>query len=645
MSAATLPVLLILLAVYIVAVRFGDLALAGWPVLLAFLGWLVFIWRWTRSQQVTSAEAARFLDRTLDLDERVSTCIELVNATKFVRTRAARHRMHYALAADAARALEERLHLLPGRFAFRWTRGSMVALVVAFVALTGAMALPAYVELARSDRSSLVKALQDQLAQVRALRTEIEANQQISADLRASILNELATLERNLESSSLDQAAGIATLADAEQRLRSLLQTPSADFDGLVVAAQLVWNSVAQNFEWDSEQWLSATDLGRASEASLFLSDSIEGINPDAERRVASSLERASSQASGRDSDLSGLLAEGSAGMRTRDYVPASRALAKASQIFAEANNQREDAVALENVLSQLNKGREQIAQAGRPQSKKAQVGFRRRGPSADATSPTPDLENFGADAGATQEGAGGTQNIADMSGMGPVIGQSNVASYSGSPSSSDSGGQPSQAPGEDGSTSPGSGPGGGTSGQDGGQSAASDQTTGGGSAGGAATDSGEQGTLSGSISGPVGGAGGAISRVPSPSGRGAPPGDSSDAPGSPEDGDSGGGGEQVYIPGPGEGEELGPPTSGESGDDKADDASSDGVGGRTGQGTGSGEEVTSGRGQGGAVRVQTPYREVIAEYAREATEAIERAYVPADAKQYVKDYFAELGK
>jgi hypothetical protein len=42
---------------------------------------------------------------------------------------------------------------------------------------------------------------------------------------------------------------------------------------------------------------------------------------------------------------------------------------------------------------------------------------------------------------------------------------------------------------------------------------------------------------------------------------------------------------------------------------------------------------------------VQTPYKQVIGEYARQATEAIERAYVPPDAKEYVKEYFSELGK
>jgi hypothetical protein len=149
---------------------------------------------------------------------------------------------------------------------------------------------------------------------------------------------------------------------------------------------------------------------------------------------------------------------------------------------------------------------------------------------------------------------------------------------------------------------------------------------------------------LGGSINGPVGGAGGAISRVPNPSGSGnAAPDDASASNSSTENAT---GGDEVYVPKEGasgeegtEGRLPGGPNEG------TEEANTDGVGGRIGEGESTGAEVSSGTGEGGAVRVQTPYREVLADYAREATEAINRAYVPPDAKQYVKDYFSELGK
>jgi hypothetical protein len=550
--------------------------------------------------------------------------------------------MHLALLVDAAEALEDRLDYLPGPYCFRWTRGNAVGVAVAMLVLVLAIAVPTQVGLARVERSAIAKAVQDQLAQVQVLRGEIESNQHLSSDLKYSILTELTALENTLQNTSLDQASSIATLADAEQRLRSLLQTPSADFDGLVAAAQLVWNSAAQLFEWDPEQSISTTDLGRASEASLFLSDNVGGMNANEERRLSFSLDRASGQASGQDAELAKLLAEASTGVRTRDIKPASRALVEASQKFAQANNQREDSIALENVLAQLNKGREQIAQAGRPQTKKAQVGFRRRGAAVNAT-PTPDIENFDPNAEVAEGGTAGNQGASNVSGMGPIIGESNVASYNGAPSSGGGGGQPVKTDEQDGNTSAGGGPGGGTNGQDGGESDGSQQTAGGGSAGGATSDSGEQGTLGGSINGPVGGAAGAISHVPNPSGRGNETGDSESG-AAQQDGDSAGG-EQVYVPDGSEGDAADRSAAPDAPDGTSEDASTDGLGGRVGEGQGEGDEASSGTGEGGAVRVQTPYREVLAEYARQATEAIDRAYVPPDAKQYVKDYFSELGK
>jgi hypothetical protein len=642
MASMSLPVLVLGIAGYIVLLRFTLAELPTWPVLFAFVPWLLFVGLWARAQRVSTAEAARYLDQTLELDERVSTSVELLNAAKLIRSQAPRSGVHYALLVDAAEALDNRLIYLPGLFRFRWTRTNSVSIFIAVLALVAAVAFPTYVELAKVERSAVAKAVQEQLAQVQVLRNEVQANEHLSSNLKSSILQELANLEQTLQNSKLDQASGIATLADAEQRLSALLKTPSADFDGLVAAAQLVWNVAAQNFEWDPEQAKSPTDLGRAADASLFLSSNVGGMDTNQERRVSFNLDRASTQASGRDPELARLLAGASTGVRTRDQAPAQKALAEASRKFAEADNQREDALALENVLSQLNNGREEIAQAGRTQSKKAQVGFRRRGTTASA-SPTPDLENFDPNAPAAQTGNSGTQGTSNVSGMGPVIGQSNVASYGGSPSSAGGGGQPAQTDGQ-GDTSPQSGgAGGGANGQNGGQSGGIQQSAGGGSAGGASSDSGQQGTLGGSINGPVGGAGGAISQVPNPTGRGNAT--STDSTNSLNSGGNSQGDDQVYVPENASGETAGGSVEPNTPTGAGDNTNNNGVGGRVGEGDSNGAQISSSTGPGGAVRVQTPYREVLTEYSRQATEAIERAYVPPDAKQYVKDYFSELGK
>jgi hypothetical protein len=39
------------------------------------------------------------------------------------------------------------------------------------------------------------------------------------------------------------------------------------------------------------------------------------------------------------------------------------------------------------------------------------------------------------------------------------------------------------------------------------------------------------------------------------------------------------------------------------------------------------------------------PYREVLGQYAEQATRVLDQVYIPSDAKEYVKQYFTELGK
>ena len=41
--------------------------------------------------------------------------------------------------------------------------------------------------------------------------------------------------------------------------------------------------------------------------------------------------------------------------------------------------------------------------------------------------------------------------------------------------------------------------------------------------------------------------------------------------------------------------------------------------------------------------RASVPYREVYADYADQASAALERSYIPLGMKQYVRDYFSSL--
>jgi hypothetical protein len=145
-------------------------------------------------------------------------------------------------------------------------------------------------------------------------------------------------------------------------------------------------------------------------------------------------------------------------------------------------------------------------------------------------------------------------------------------------------------------------------------------------------------GTFGGQMNGPIGGSGGAISRVQNPQGRGISP--TSDPSADPAPG------EELYIPpagdpqiGGGASEEGNVPGQAAPGEPRTE-----GLEGRASPGGESPQGIDQ-RGTGVRAEIRTPYREVYGEYAQQATQALESTYIPADAKEYVKEYFTELGK
>jgi len=61
--------------------------------------------------------------------------------------------------------------------------------------------------------------------------------------------------------------------------------------------------------------------------------------------------------------------------------------------------------------------------------------------------------------------------------------------------------------------------------------------------------------------------------------------------------------------------------------------------------GVGDPGDASGGTSGGSLATIRTPYTEVIGQYVKRAADALERAYIPQDAKEYVRAYFTQLGK
>jgi hypothetical protein len=634
MLAATFPFAVLGSAAWVALVRFTLLELPQWPSLLFPLAWAAWFAFWLARKRVTTPQAARYLDRTLGLDERFTTYVELAR-----RSRRSGKPFDKVLARSLYDDLQDYLRLgvptLPPVFKSRVRPQLVAASIVALLALAGAVSLPTGLDAIRAERVILRQTVAAQVGRIEVLKAEIVSRPGLSDDVKQAILGDLDRLAQQLGAPDINREDILAAVADAQQKVRDISPTSTADFDGIMAAGQVVWarSNAVQNSRAASPgseiaagqdevlpDSLSPRDLGLAADAAEFLAGYVPLLRPQQRVQVATSMERASQRAGTRDPQLVNHLNEAGANLRssTDKDKEAQDALFGVAERFRAADQEYESAAAIENTLAKLDEGRQSISQAGKPPTKRGQVGFRRQSggdDSANAGAATPGGQDTG-DAGADSEGAGGESeyNSSNVGG--------NAASFGGGqPGSPANGGQPGQQP------SSGGGPPGGPN-----------SDVAGGTAGGGQDDGGK-GSLQGEITGPVGGAGGAISRVQNPAGQG-DGGSSAPAPADSQPADN----EQVYVP-----TQEGAPSTAEGGSSVAGQAApeppnTEGLEGRVGEGQG-GEEKRGQSGPGALAPIHTPYKEVIGQYAERATESLDRAYIPPDAKDYVREYFTQLGK
>jgi hypothetical protein len=634
MLAATFPFAVLGSAAWVALVRFTLLDLPQWPSLLFPIAWAAWFTVWLARKRVTMAQAARYLDRTLGLDERFTTYVELAR-----RSRHKGKSLDKALVRSLYDDLQDYLRLgvptLPPVFKSRVRPRLVAAAVVALLALAGAVSLPTGLDAVRAERAILRQTVAEQLSRIEALKAEIVARPGLSEDVKQAILGDLDRLAQQLDTPGINREEILAAVVDAQQKVRDISSTSTADFDGIMLAGQIVWaranavqnsraanpgSEIAAGQDEVLPDTLSPRDLGLAADAADFLAGYVPLLRPQQRVQVATSMERASQRAGTTDPQLVSHLNEAGANLRSAKEKEAQESLFGVAERFRAADQEYESAAAIENTLAKLDEGRQSISQAGKPPTKRGQVGFRRQsgGDSTDAASPAPGGQNAD-NTSADPEGAGGESSYNSSN-----VGQ-NAASFGGAQAGGQqgppaNGGQPGQQP------SSGGGPPGGP-----------DSEVAGGTAGGGQDDGGK-GTLQGEITGPVGGAGGAISRVQNPAGIG-DGGSSAPAQADSQPPDS----EQVYVPAQGG---APPSTEGPSGAGQAapESPNTDGLSGRVGEGAG-GEETRGQTGAGSLMPIHTPYKEVIGQYAERATESLDRAYIPPDAKDYVREYFTQLGK
>jgi tetratricopeptide (TPR) repeat protein len=352
--------------------------------------------------------AARYFDRTLGLQERVSTAFELEGGSGPAHRLFAGDQAADALAASRLVRIRTILPLqLP-------IREILVAVLFLAVCL-GVWNFGTESFTRAAQRRQIAQAIADQAEAVEALIESIEASSELSEAQKEELTAPLEqALETLAQAGTLEEA--VTALEEASQALGEL-SDPGAQ-------------ALAQNFQ-DAGRELAQSDGPLDSVAENLAQGDFEQAAEDlremdassmeqAEReRLAEQLESLADSLEGSDPALAEQLRQAAQAAREGDTAAAQEALEQAAQSFEEAGEQAAQAEAAQEAAQALEQGQQSLVQAGQ-QGQPGQVAE-----AQGAGDPSAEGENgqTGESGGGAGTGEGGSNQPAggQQAGEGPI--------------------------------------------------------------------------------------------------------------------------------------------------------------------------------------------------------------------------------
>jgi len=369
----------LLAAVFIAsAARIWPLhALAGlWGATLAPAGLLIaltLVWLWPRP----ALAQARFFDRCLGLQERISTALEIsqgnITLPDWMAQEQLANALHAAQKADPAAAL-------PLRLAPRDWLPAALSLAL----LAAAIWLPNPMQDILVERAAVRQAIQEQVEELEAIREEIAADPQLSKADREALLEALDGSIERLGIRDLTREEALAELTETGERLRELTSAETEQkAAGLNSAAGGLKDSPITSALAEA---LLNEDYQLAAAILQDLSNDL-GEQLTQELDLAEQLAQAAAELGQSNPELAGQLAQAAQAM-PGDIAAAREALAQASQTISQTGRQVAASRAAQQAAGQMVSSGQQVAQAGGQSGQDGQGG---EGPAKPAGPMQPD--------------------------------------------------------------------------------------------------------------------------------------------------------------------------------------------------------------------------------------------------------------
>ena len=328
------------------------LALAGLASAAGSLIALALVWLWPRS----ALDQARYFDRLLNLQERVSTALEIkagrITAPQEMVERQRMDALEAAGKADPVAAIPLRPEPRD------WRPALLCAL-----SLAAALWFPNPMEGILAERAAVREEIEEQVEELEALRDEIAADPRLSEEDQEALLEILEGAIEELESDDLSREEALAELTETADRLKDLMDpetgSQTADLQG--AAGSLGESSLTSPL---SEALLGG-DFQEAADLLEALAGELEKLSAEEVLELAEHLAEAAAALAESQPELAAQLAEAAEALQEGDMAAASQALTQASGTMEQAGQAIAASNAAGNAAATVAGSGQQIAQAG----------------------------------------------------------------------------------------------------------------------------------------------------------------------------------------------------------------------------------------------------------------------------------------
>lgn len=303
------------------------------------------------------SQQARFADRQFHLKERATTAVEIQTGLLTVPTDFAQMQLRDTVGVITA---VDTKALLP----LQIIRRDWLLLLVAMALLITAVLLPNPQEEILLHQRAIEKTIAEQITALEALQEEILQDPDLSQEQKEELLQPIENAIEGLSEGGLSQEQAVATLSEAEAELRELSsQFSTEDLQRRLDEAgqPLTSNPNSQQLG----QMLQNGNLSQAGAAAAQLADQLPELSAEELAQLAQDLAEAASALEGVDSELAQQFAEASQALQNGDVAAAQQALQEAAGTLQQRAQSQAAAQTAENAASQLNEGRQEVAQAG----------------------------------------------------------------------------------------------------------------------------------------------------------------------------------------------------------------------------------------------------------------------------------------